>query len=253
MYGGQELAGLIVEFMGNPAALGFLRLQELLGEALQPRPPGLHFRVELGIREGRGGVGGKEPRHRQGLGIEGPTRRVREAEHADHLAVMQEWQSQHRAHRDTLKAGADGGREGETRIGEDIGRDHGVAGTGGQPHHPYPERQRAPGRRRESEVVRRGERDQHPSRGIELIQGRRAGLQEPADMVHHPLPDLCGIQRLGQEMADVGQTFRGLPAPLRRGIEPRIVQGNRGQVGQPLQEGLLRVGEHTRLCGAHVE
>jgi hypothetical protein len=38
-------------------------------------------------------------------------------------------------------------------------------------------------------------------------------------------------------MANFSQTFRGLPAPLSGGIEPRIVQGNRGMVGQPLQEG----------------
>ena len=38
---GQELARLVMEFMGNAAALGFLGLQELTGEALQPRPPGL--------------------------------------------------------------------------------------------------------------------------------------------------------------------------------------------------------------------
>ena len=38
------------EFMGNPAALGFLGLQEL-GEVLQPPLPGLHFSVELGIGE----------------------------------------------------------------------------------------------------------------------------------------------------------------------------------------------------------
>ena len=75
MHGGQELAGLVVEFMGNPAALGFLGLQELAGEVLQPPLPGLHFGVELGIGEGGGGVVRKEPRQRQGLGIEGPTRR----------------------------------------------------------------------------------------------------------------------------------------------------------------------------------
>ena len=72
-------------------------------------------------------------------------------------------------------------------------------------------------------------------------------------MLHDPLTDLRGVQRLGQEMADFGQTFRGLPAPLGGGIETRIVQGNRGMVGQPLQDGLLSVGERTRPCGAHVE
>ena len=72
-------------------------------------------------------------------------------------------------------------------------------------------------------------------------------------MRHDPLTDLRGVQRLGQEMADFGQTFRGLPAPLSGGIEPRIVEGNRGMVGQPLQDGLLIVGERTRPCAAHVE
>jgi hypothetical protein len=43
----QELAGLVVEFMGNPAALGFLGFQELAREGLQPRLPGLHFGIEL--------------------------------------------------------------------------------------------------------------------------------------------------------------------------------------------------------------
>ena len=61
MDGGQELARLVVEFMGHPAPLGFLGLQELPGETLQPRPPGLHFGVELGIGEGGGGLGRKEP------------------------------------------------------------------------------------------------------------------------------------------------------------------------------------------------
>ena len=147
MHGGQELAGLVVEFMGNPAALGFLGLQELAGEVLQPPLPGLHFGVELGIGEGGGGVVRKEPRQRQGLGIEGPTRRVPEAERADHPAVVEEWQGQHRADGGRLEAGADSGREGEARIGEDVGRDHELAGTDGQPHHTYPERQRAPWRR----------------------------------------------------------------------------------------------------------
>jgi hypothetical protein len=56
----QELARLVVEFMGYPASLGFLGLQELPRETLQPRPPGLHFGVELGIGEGGGGLGRKE-------------------------------------------------------------------------------------------------------------------------------------------------------------------------------------------------
>jgi hypothetical protein len=54
-------------------------------------------------------------------------------------------------------------------------------------------------------------------------------------------------------MADFGQTFRRLSATLGSGIETRIMEGNRGKVGQPLQDGLLRVGEHTPPCGAHVE
>ena len=56
-------------------------------------------------------------------------------------------------------------------------------------------------------------------------------------MLHDPLTDLRGVQRLGQEMADFGQTFCGLPPPLGGGIETRIVEGNRGMVGQPLQDG----------------
>jgi hypothetical protein len=108
MHGGQELAGLVVEFMGNPAALGFLGLQELAGEVLQPPLPGLHCGIELGIGEGGGGVGGKEPHQRQGLGIEGPTRGVPEAERADHLAVAQQWQGQHSTHRGELETSSDG-------------------------------------------------------------------------------------------------------------------------------------------------
>ena len=72
-------------------------------------------------------------------------------------------------------------------------------------------------------------------------------------MLHNPLADLPSVQRLGQEMADFGQTFRGLPAPLGGGIETCIVQGNRGMVGQPLQDGLVMVGECARPRGAHVQ
>ena len=139
------------------------------------------------------------------------------------------------------------------RIGEDVGRHDELTGLESQPHHTHPKRQRAPWRRRGSVVVLGGERDQHPCGGVELIEGRRPGLQEPADMRHDPLTDLRGVQRLGQEMANFSQTFRGSPAPLSGGIEPRIVQGNRGMVGQPLQEGLLIVGERPRPCGTHVE
>ena len=53
-------------------------------------------------------------------------------------------------------------------------------------------------------------------------------------MLHAPLADLPSVQRLGQEMVDLGQPFRALPAPLGGGIETRIVQGNGGMVSQPL-------------------
>ena len=51
----QQLASLIVELMGNPAALGLLGLQELAGEALQPLTGGLHFGIELSIGRWRPG------------------------------------------------------------------------------------------------------------------------------------------------------------------------------------------------------
>ena len=138
MHGGQELAGLVVELMGNAAALGFLGFQELARQGLQPRPPGLHFGVELGIGEGGGGLGRKELCQRQGLCIEGPTQLVPEAERTDHPVVAQEWQGQHRAHGGGLEAGSDGSRDGEARIAEDVGRDHELAGTDGQPHRTHP-------------------------------------------------------------------------------------------------------------------
>ena len=139
----QELAGLVVEFMSDPAALGFLGLQELAGEVLQPPLSGLHCGIELRIGEGGGGVGCKEPHQRQGLCIEGPTRVVPEAERADHPAVVLEWQGQPRADGGLLKAGADSSRDGEARIGQDVGRDHELAGADSQAHHTRPGRQRA--------------------------------------------------------------------------------------------------------------
>ncbi len=64
---GQELARLVMEFMGDPAALGLLGLQQLAREELLTRAPGLHFGIELGIGEGGGGLVRKEPRQRWGL------------------------------------------------------------------------------------------------------------------------------------------------------------------------------------------
>ena len=72
-------------------------------------------------------------------------------------------------------------------------------------------------------------------------------------MIHDPLTDLHGVQRLGEEMTDFGQTFRGLPAPLGGSIETRIMEGNCGKVGQPLQDGLIMVGERARPRAAHVQ
>src|SRR5215475_14352844 len=94
MHRSQELARFVVEVMGNAAAVGFLGLQELTGEVLQPRLPRLHFSVELSIGKGGGGVSRKEAHQRQGLGIKDPPRPVPEAERADLSAVVQEWQGQ---------------------------------------------------------------------------------------------------------------------------------------------------------------
>src|SRR5882724_3101428 len=85
----KQLASLIVELMGKPAALGLLGLQELAGEALQPLTGGLHFGIELGIGEGGGGLVRKEPCQLDGLLVEYPTRVVPDAERADHQAVAQ--------------------------------------------------------------------------------------------------------------------------------------------------------------------
>jgi hypothetical protein len=127
----QQLASLIVELMGNPAALALLSLQELARETLQPLTSGLHFGIELGIGEGAGGLVRKEPCQLYGLLIEYPTRFIPDAERADHQAVSHERQRQHRTDRGWLEAGSDGGRESDAGIGEDVGRDHGLAALDG--------------------------------------------------------------------------------------------------------------------------
>ena len=51
----------------------------------------------------------------------------------------------------------------------------------------------------------------------------------------------------------VGSVTSGVFSPmLGRGIESRIVEGNRGMVSQLLQDSLVMVGESTRLYGSHV-
>ena len=132
----QQLASLIVEFMGNPAALGLLGLQELAGEALQPLTGGLHFGIKLALARA-GGLVRKEPcllmasssntRPDSSPMLSAPiTRLSRMSGRASTARTA--WP----------EVGSDGGREGDARISEDVGRDHGLAGMDGQPHHPHP-------------------------------------------------------------------------------------------------------------------